>query len=78
MTQPLISHALGLHMHQPPGNLKLLIDHHESEAEQIIHCYERAARYAHYCQDVGNLHVGFSGILLAPIYSYKKDRACIS
>lgn len=57
-------HALGLHMHQPPGNLKLLIDSNEGEAEQIIKCYERAARYAHRFSDVGRLHVGFSGILL--------------
>ena len=64
MTQPLISHALGLHMHQPPGNLKLLIDSSESDGEHIIRCYERAARYAHKCPDVGHLHVGFSGILL--------------
>ncbi|EAZ93642.1 polysaccharide deacetylase family protein [Crocosphaera chwakensis] len=64
MTQPLISHALGLHMHQPPGNLKLLIDHHESDAELIIRCYERAVRYAQQFKDSGNIHVGFSGILL--------------
>ncbi len=57
-------HALGLHMHQPPGNLRLLIDENEWEAQQIIRCYERAARYAHTFSDVGRLHVGFSGILL--------------
>jgi alpha-amylase/alpha-mannosidase (GH57 family) len=59
-----IFHALGLHMHQPPGNLKLLIDSNPWEAEQIIRCYERAARYALNYRDVGYLHVGFSGILL--------------
>lgn len=64
MTQQQIFHALGLHMHQPPGNLKLLIEANEWEAEQIIRCYERAARYAHKHNDVGVLHVGFSGILL--------------
>lgn len=64
MTQPLIANALGLHMHQPPGNLKLLIESNEWEAEQIIRCYERAARYAHQCQGIAHLHVGFSGILL--------------
>ncbi|MCX8048584.1 MAG: glycoside hydrolase family 57 [Methylohalobius sp.] len=58
-----IFHALGLHMHQPPGNLKLLLDSNPWEAEQIIRCYERAARYAHRYPD-GVLHVGFSGILL--------------
>ena len=57
-------HALGLHMHQPPGNLQLLIDSNEWEAEQILRCYERAARYAHNYPDEAHLHVGFSGILL--------------
>ncbi len=58
-----IFHALGLHMHQPPGNLKVLLDSNPWEAEQIIRCYERAARYAQLYPD-GILHVGFSGILL--------------
>jgi len=60
----LVAHALGLHMHQPPGNLKLLIETNEWEAEQIIRCYERAARYAQQNSDVGFLHIGFSGVLL--------------
>ena len=59
-----IYHALGLHMHQPPGNLRLLAEREEWEAQQIIRCYERAARYAHRFSDVARLHVGFSGILL--------------
>ena len=57
-------HALGLHMHQPPGNLKLLLDSNEWEAEQIIRCYERAARFALTYPQEGRLHIGFSGILL--------------
>lgn len=59
-----IYYALGLHMHQPPGNLKLLIEANEWEAQQIIRCYERAARYAHLYKDTANFCVGFSGILL--------------
>jgi 4-alpha-glucanotransferase len=59
-----IFHALGLHMHQPPGNLALLIEANPWEAEQIIRCYERPTRYAQQYADVGHLHVGFSGILL--------------
>ncbi len=58
------AHALGLHMHQPPGNLRLLIESNEWEAQQIIRCYERAARYAHQLRDVARFHVGFSGVLL--------------
>jgi alpha-amylase/alpha-mannosidase (GH57 family) len=57
-------HALGLHMHQPPGNLKLLLESNPWEAEQIIRCYDRAARYALRYRDVAHLHVGFSGVLL--------------
>jgi alpha-amylase/alpha-mannosidase (GH57 family) len=59
-----VFHALGLHMHQPPGNLRLLIEENAWEAQQIIRCYERAARYAHQFKDVARFHVGFSGILL--------------
>ena len=66
-------YALGLHMHQPPGNLQLLIDSNEWEAQQIIRCYERAARYAHLYKDVARFHVDFSGVLLAQF----KDPAII-
>jgi alpha-amylase/alpha-mannosidase (GH57 family) len=68
-----IFHALGLHMHQPPGNLKLLIDSNPWEAEQIIRCYERVPRYAGKYRDVARLHVGFSGILLEQL----KDPAIV-
>lgn len=64
MTGTNIHHALGLHMHQPPGNLRLLIETNPWEAEQIIRCYERAVRYADLYRDVARLHVGFSGVLL--------------
>lgn len=60
---PKFYYSLGVHMHQPPGNLQLLADHNEWEAQQIIHCYARAAnfalRYPKAC-----FHVDFSGILL--------------
>ena len=59
-----VFHALGLHMHQPPGNLRLLIDSNEWEAEQIVRCYERVPRYAAMFADVARIHVGFSGILI--------------
>ncbi|RNE93318.1 glycoside hydrolase family 57 [Marichromatium sp. AB32] len=64
MTVTNIAHALGLHMHQPPGNLRLLIEVSPWEAEQIIRCYERVVRYAEHFRDVAVLHVGFSGVLL--------------
>ncbi len=64
MSNEKILHALGLHMHQPPGNMKLLIEANPWEAQQIIHCYDRATRYAHKYINDASLHVGFSGILL--------------
>jgi alpha-amylase/alpha-mannosidase (GH57 family) len=64
MTAERVFHALGLHMHQPPGNLRLLLETNRWEAEQIIRCYERAARYALRYRDVAHLHVGFSGVLI--------------
>jgi len=59
-----VTHLLGLHMHQPPGNLGLLIDSNEWEARQIMLCYERPLRYAERYRDVARFCVGFSGILL--------------
>ena len=68
-------HALGLHMHQPPDNLKLLIETNEWEARQIILCYERPLRYAHRHKKVARLNIGFSGILLEQFTdSYIVDR----
>lgn len=64
MTRTTIHHALGLHMHQPPGNLRLLIEANPWDAEQIIRCYERPVRYASRYQDLAHLHIGFSGVLL--------------
>jgi 4-alpha-glucanotransferase len=64
MTRTDIYHALGLHMHQPPGNLRLLIEANPWEAEEIIRCYDRVPRYALEYRDVARLHVGFSGVLL--------------
>jgi alpha-amylase/alpha-mannosidase (GH57 family) len=61
---PEIYHALGLHMHQPPDNVQLLLDTNDWEARQILLCYERALKYAQYYPDVGRINIGFSGILL--------------
>jgi hypothetical protein len=71
MTRSTIYHALGLHMHQPPGNLRLLIDSNAWEAEQIIRCYERPARFALQYRDVAHLHIGFSGVLLEQLLDPK-------
>lgn len=57
-------HALGFHMHQPPGNLELLWREHEWEARQIVLCYQRPLKYAQRFAGQGRFHVDFSGILL--------------
>jgi len=60
-----IYHALGLHMHQPPGNLLALNDSAESwEAKQILWCYDRVTRMLEGYEDIARLHVSFSGTLL--------------
>jgi hypothetical protein len=64
MTGRTLSHALGLHMHQPPGNLRRLIESNPWAADEILRCYERAVRYALRYPEAGRLHVGFSGTLL--------------
>jgi len=64
MARTQLFHALGLHMHQPPGNLRLLFEANPWEAEQILRCYERAVRHAEQYADVARLHVSFSGVLL--------------
>jgi 4-alpha-glucanotransferase len=58
-----VYHLLGLHMHQPPGNLQLLIQENEWEARQILLCYERPLEYARRYPD-SRFCVGFSGVLL--------------
>ncbi len=57
-------HALGLHMHQPPGNLKLLIEHEDWEARQIMLAYQRPLKYLKKFPEVARAHIGFSGVLL--------------
>lgn len=59
-----IYHALGLHMHQPPGNIDLLLQENDWEAKQIVLCYERPLKYVKKYADIAQLHLGFSGILL--------------
>lgn len=71
MPQRNIFHALGLHLHQPPANLQLLIDTNLPEAQQIIYCYDRIVRYAHHYLHSGHLHIGFSGLLLEQLQNPK-------
>jgi len=60
-----VYHALGLNMHQPPGNLLALHNSNEQwEAKQILWCYDRPTRMIEGYEDVARLHISFSGTLL--------------
>ena len=60
-----VYHAIGLHMHQPLGNLLALHNSNERwEARQILWCYDRPTRMLEGYEDVARLHMGFSGTLL--------------
>jgi 4-alpha-glucanotransferase len=60
-----VYHALGLHFHQPLGNLLALDRSGERwEARQILWCYDRTTRMLEGFEDVARLHVSFSGTLL--------------
>lgn len=60
-----VYHALGLNMHQPPGNLLSLHNSEERwEAKQILWCYDRPTRMIEGYEDVARLHMNFSGTLL--------------
>ncbi len=60
-----IYHALGLHMHQPLGNLMNLHQSDEPwEAKQILWCYDRVTRMLEGYADIPWLHMSFSGTLL--------------
>src|SRR5690242_16270730 len=60
-----VYHALGLHMHQPLGNLLALHNSEQRwEARQILWCYDRPTRMLEGYEDVARLHLSFSGTLL--------------
>lgn len=60
-----VYHALGLHMHQPPGNLIALHNSEDRwEAKQILWCYDRVTRMLEGYRDIPYLHMSFSGTLL--------------
>ncbi|MDA8172677.1 MAG: hypothetical protein M0Z48_12715 [Nitrospiraceae bacterium] len=60
-----VYHALGLNMHQPPGNLLALHNSDERwEARQILWCYDRSTRMLEGFEDVARPHMSFSGTLL--------------
>jgi len=62
---PDVYHAIGLHMHQPLGNLLALHNSDQRwEARQILWSYDRPTRMIENYKDVARLHLSFSGTLL--------------
>jgi alpha-amylase/alpha-mannosidase (GH57 family) len=61
---PTIHHALVLNLHQPPGNLEFLLEHHPWEAKEILFAYDRIPRFLWSYEDVGKVHLCVSGTLL--------------
>jgi alpha-amylase/alpha-mannosidase (GH57 family) len=59
-----VYHALGLHFHQPLGNLLALAQSEPWEARQILWCYDRPTRMIEGYEDVARLHLSVSGTLL--------------
>ena len=61
-----IYHALGLHFHQPLGNLMALHNKEDErwEASQILWTYDRPTRMVEGWEDIARLHFSFSGTLL--------------
>ena len=59
-----IHHALVLNLHQPPGNLEDLLEHHPWDAKQILYAMDRMPRTLWPYQDVARVHLSLSGTLL--------------
>ena len=60
-------------MHQPPGNIDLLLRTREWEAKEITLCYERPLRYVSRYEDTARILMGFSG----PVYCWSSSAAHI-
>ena len=59
-----IYHALVLNLHQPPGNLDMLLQHNEWEVKEILWAYDRIARSLWGQEDLARVHLAISGTLL--------------
>lgn len=70
-----IYHALGLHLHQPPGNMMTMLHHAEYEGIGVIHAYDRIVKYAHRFKDIARIHVGISGVLIDQLTDPEVQRA---
>ncbi|MEM2047652.1 MAG: hypothetical protein QXZ06_07210 [Candidatus Jordarchaeales archaeon] len=59
---PRIHHALGLHFHQPPGNIEFLLSTEREEALRILRCYTRPLK--HLSSGVAPINMSISGVLM--------------
>jgi hypothetical protein len=76
MSMETILHALGLHLYQPAGNLRKLLDDNAGELRRILLCYERLARHAHKYSAVARLHVALSSVLVEQLRDPELIEAC--
>ncbi len=60
----IINHALVLNLHQPLGNLELLLDTNEWEAKEILWSMDRMPRKLWAYEDRARVHLSLSGTLL--------------
>jgi hypothetical protein len=59
-----VFHALVLNLHQPAGNLDLLLESSNWEAKEILFALDRIPRSLWAYEDVGRVHLSLSGTLL--------------
>jgi hypothetical protein len=64
-----IHHALVLNLHQPHGNLELLLEQNPQEAREILFAYDRIARFLWSYEEVAKVHLSLSGSLLETLSS---------
>lgn len=68
MARRRIYHALGFNLHQPRGNLRLLLDTAPVDAREVVLAYDRIARHAHKYAEAVRLHLAISGSLLTQLH----------
>jgi len=68
---PRIHHALGVHFHQPPENIKFLLSVNREEALSILRCYTRPLR--HLSNRAAAVNMSISGVLINQLLSVHVD-----
>ena len=64
-----VAFALVLNLHQPAGNLEVLLDQREWEASEILWAVDRIPRSLWAYSDAGRVHLSLSGTLLETLAS---------